>query len=89
MSAIETPSKVAASALASLDFKDEQPKDTLLSKMLSTKDESRTYKEITMDNGKKLQHASQAPRGKFVGDLSITDDKQEPLLQETELFCGS
>jgi len=59
---------------------------SLLSKMqatMSTKDQSRTYHELTLNNGEKLQHASVAPRTKFVGDLSITDDSQEPLLKET------
>ena len=59
---------------------------SLLSKMqatMSTKDQSRTYHELTLNNGEKLKHASVAPRTKFVGDLSITDDSQEPLLKET------
>ena len=54
---------------------------------LSSKDASRTHNEITLDSGKVLQHASLNKAGavrKYVGDLSITDDSQEPLLQETE-----
>jgi ribonucleoside-diphosphate reductase subunit M2 len=92
----ETPSKAAANKLAKLDF--DTTKDgsepSLLSKMqatstptMSTKDASRTHNEIILDSGKVIQHASLNPSGavrKYVGDLSITDDKQEPLLQESE-----
>lgn len=78
---IETPSKQAASQLAQLEVKDgaSSAKENLLSKMTAARGG-----EITMENGKKIQHASAAPRGKFVGDLSITDDSQEPLLQESD-----
>ena len=91
--ALETPSKAAAVALAQLDVKgDLTPAKSLLSKMQATMDsdsdaakvDNRVHAQITMESGKKIQHASTAPRGKFVGDLSITDDSQEPLLQETE-----
>ena len=92
--AIETPSKAAAFALSHLDVKEESPMSTsLLSKMqaatdsdriLSSKVDNRVHSQITLESGKKIKHASTAPRGKFVGDLSITDDSQEPLLQETE-----
>jgi len=76
---IETPSKQAASQLAQLDVKENSGKENLLSKLTAVRGG-----EITMENGKKIQHASSAPRGKFVGDLSITDDSQEPLLQESD-----
>lgn len=93
----ETPSKAAANKLAKLDFsKDsdsnsDSERPSLLAKMqasvmpVSSKDASRTHPEITLDSGKVLQHASgDLTRRKYVGDLSITDDSQEPLLQETE-----
>lgn len=86
-SILETPSKVAANALAQLDVKAEAPEnskqETLLAKMQATKDQNRTHHNIMMDDGKKIQHASMAERTKFVGDLSY-DDSTEPLLQETE-----
>lgn len=101
---LETPSKIAAAALASLDFdgkKQADPKQpSLLSKMQAeaeqanggkpvtaksmNRGEGRVYAQIEMEDGHLEQHVSTIPRGKFVGDLSITDDSQEPLLQETE-----
>lgn len=103
MSAIlETPSKVAASALANLDFSSEKStkEPSLLSKMQAeaeqangnkpvtaksmNRGEGRVYAQIEMGDGRLEQHVSTVPRGKFVGDLSITDDSMEPLLQETE-----
>lgn len=96
---LETPSKIAAAALASLDFKKDDGKPTsLLSKMQAeatedvkpatskpmTKGEGRVFAQIEMGDGHLEQHVSTIKRGKFVGDLSITDDSQEPLLQETE-----
>ncbi|KAK9898270.1 hypothetical protein P389DRAFT_149531 [Cystobasidium minutum MCA 4210] len=94
----ETPSKIAAAALAGLDMKKDDKAPSLLSKMQAeqedtdklvtaksmNKGEGRVYTHIEMDDGRMEQHVSTAPRGKFVGDLSITDDSQEPLLQETE-----
>lgn len=93
---IETPSKAAASALAQLDVKEDKP--TLLSKMMDARDESvsdkaarpaekhasRTTLAIKMDDGTSIPHATTTITRKYVGDLSITDDSQEPLLQETE-----
>ena len=101
MSTFETPSKIAAAALASLDFDKKDTKEpSLLSKMQAeaeqtnggkpvtaksmNRGEGRVYAQIEMDDGHIEQHVSTVPRGKFVGDLSITDDSQEPLLQETE-----
>lgn len=97
---LETPSKIAAAALASLDFKKDDSKPaSLLSKMQAeatedakpaatsksmNKGEGRVYAQIEMEDGHLEQHVSTVKRGKFVGDLSITDDSQEPLLQETE-----
>lgn len=101
----ETPSKIAAAALASLDFDGKKQaaaskEPSLLSKMQAeaahadgdkpaapktmNRTEGRVYAQIEMDDGQVQQHVSTIPRGKFVGDLSITDDSQEPLLQETE-----
>jgi hypothetical protein len=92
-SIIETPSKVAAAHLAGLEVKDKES-PSLLSKMQDTlpkatskpmtKGEGRVFNQIEMDDGHLEQHVSTIPRGKFVGDLSITDDSMEPLLQETE-----
>jgi len=98
MSTFETPSKVAAAALASLDVSSKEP--SLLSKMQAeaehtnggkpvtsksmNRSEGRVYAQIEMGDGHLEQHVSTIPRGKFVGDLSITDDSMEPLLQETE-----
>lgn len=84
---LETPSKAAASALSQLDVKD--TKDSLLSKMQAAVDSDKNDSKnkvvsITMESGKKIQHVSSGKRGKYVGDLSITDDSQEPLLQESE-----
>lgn len=73
---IETPSKAAAAILSELDLnnaKKSSSEPTLLSKLEESKKT-------------KMQHVSgsdDAYRGKFVGDLSITCDEDEPLLKET------
>lgn len=82
-----TPSKVAAAALEKLAVIDNTP--SLLSKMQATKDESRTHRELTMEDGRTIAHVSQQQQAgqverKYVGDLSIKDDSEEPLLQESE-----
>jgi len=105
----ETPSKVAAAALANLDFSgkaiDESASSSssLLSKMQAVDDikalketiksndttavvkaSSTPERKIMMQDGKELKHASKTLERRFVGDLSIKDDSEEPLLQVSE-----
>ena len=49
--------------------------------------DSRSHRELVMEDGTTIQHISQSNNGvqrKYVGDLSIKDDSEEPLLQESE-----
>lgn len=45
---------------------------------------TRATESIVMDSGETITHAAITLERKYVGDLSITDDSQEPLLQESE-----
>lgn len=83
--AIETPSKATANKLAGLDIN--TPVKPVGAAIAPAEDEPlKKHAPIEQAKFTELKHVSEEEdsRNKFVGDLSITDDSQEPLLQETK-----
>lgn len=70
-----TPSKVAAAKLESLDL---TKPDSLAAKMAATEDAKKTLRV------KKDDDVKEQGRDRFVGNLDIKSDADEPLLKPTE-----
>jgi ribonucleoside-diphosphate reductase subunit M2 len=78
MSLVETPSKVAAAALSSIDINAVKPVEGLLAKLKAAAAEDAAKPRVAEIKEDKVEEY----RTRFVGDVNC-EEKDEPLLQET------
>jgi len=81
MSVVETPSKVAAAALSTIDLNASKPTETsLLAKLKAAAAQEAGVKNVVVAEEK--EEAVEEYRKRFVGDVNCKEE-DEPLLQET------